>query len=124
MTTDYAVAIEPHFVKNFWPGRDGYMPMAIVEHMMQGTIEETWSYFMGREGNFGVSAHYGIARDGRIWQFVRDEDTAWANGVLNKPDTSIDWLKEVYEEGVNANLVTLAIEYEGYSGESLTEAQY
>ena len=123
-TREYEIVIEPHFVKNFWRGRDGYMPMAIVEHMMQGTLEETRRYFNGEEGAYYVSAHYGVARDGRIWQFVRDEDTAWANGILQQPDTSIDWLQEVYEEKINANLVTLAIEYEGYSGEELTEAQY
>ncbi len=121
---EHPMTIEPHYVKNFWPGRDGYMPMAIVEHMMQGTIDETFRYFNGEEGDYYVSAHYGIGRDGRIWQFVRDEDTAWANGVLNNPDTSIDWLDEVSREKVNPNLITLSIEYEGFSGQELTEEQY
>jgi len=123
-TSDYALTIEPHFVKNFWPGRDGYAPIAIVEHMMQGTLEDTRKYFNGEIEEYYVSAHYGIGRDGRIWQFVRDEDTAWSNGVLNAPDVSIDWIKEVQDEKVNANLVTLSIEYEGFSGAPLPEAQY
>lgn len=120
------IAVEKHPVKNSWKGRGGFMPVAIVEHMMQGSLEETWQYFDGKgeEGNWAVSAHYGIGREGQVWQFVADEDTAWANGVLQNPDTEIGWLKEVAEEGVNCNLVTLAIEYEGFSGEPLSDAQY
>ncbi len=118
--------IEQRPVRQYWKGRGGFMPVAIVEHMMQGSIEETWSYFDGQtsDAQARVSAHYGVARDGRVWQFVADEDSAWANGILQKPDTSLVWLKEVYEEDVNCNLVTLAIEYEGFSGEPLTGQQY
>ncbi len=120
-----SLSIEKHPVKHCWKGRGGFLPIAIVEHMMQGSLEDTWQYFNGShpDGRYEKSAHYGIARDGRVWQFVEDEDTAWANGVLQAPDTTIDWLKEVSEEQVNANLVTLAIEYEGYSGQPLTEPQ-
>lgn len=126
MSEQMAIAVEKRLVKHSWKGRGGFLPMAIVEHMMQGSLEETWQYFDGTnpEGEYPVSAHYGVARDGRVWQFVDEEDTAWANGVLQNPDTAIDWVKEVYEEQVNCNLVTLAVEYEGFSGEPLTEAQY
>ncbi len=126
MHSDYAIMIEKKLVGHHWKGRGGFMPIAIVEHMMQGTLEDTWHYFDGRttEATYQVSAHYGIGKDGRVWQFVEDEDTAWANGIMQNPDTAIGWLKEVYEEQVNCNLVTLAIEYEGFSGQALTEPQY
>lgn len=126
MQSDFALVIEKRPVKNFWKGRGGFLPIAIVERMMQGSIEDAEQYFNGRspEGVFAVSAHYGVARDGRVWQFVADEDTAWSNGVLQNPDLSIGWLKEVYQEKVNCNLVTLSVDYEGYSGESLTPRQY
>ncbi|HEX2911448.1 MAG TPA: N-acetylmuramoyl-L-alanine amidase [Chloroflexia bacterium] len=126
MVNEYAINIEQRPVSHFWKGRGGFLPIAIVEHMMQGTLEETWRYFNGKveTGEYAVSAHYGIGRDGRIWQFVADEDTAWSNGILQEPDLSIGWLKEVYQERINCNLVTLSIEYEGFSGEPLTEEQY
>ncbi len=124
MTTDFILNIQPRFVKNFWTGRDNYMPVAIVEHIMQGTLEETWQLFNGASGESFVSTHYGIGKDGQVWQFVRDEDTAWANGVLNTPNNSIEWLAEVNEKAVNPNLVTLSISYEGFSGEPLSEEQY
>ena len=125
MQNAQAIKIEKKPVSHHWQGRGGYMPIAIVEHMMQGTLEESWHYFDGKTDEVHAkSAHYGVGRDGRVWQFVEDEDTAWANGVLQYPDLSIEWLKEVAEEQVNCNLVTLAVEYEGFSGQALTEAQY
>jgi len=124
MTQDYAISIESHLVKNFWPGRGPNEPLAIVERMMQGTIETTRKYFNGEMGDYKVSAHYGVARDGRVWQFVRDEDTAWANGVVNRPDPGLNWVQEALASHTNLNTITLSIEYEGKSGENLTEAQY
>ena len=126
MQSDFAIVIDRKPVKHFWKGRGGFLPIAIIERMIQGSIEDAELFFDGRkpEGVFAVSAHYAIARDGRVWQFVDDEDTAWSNGVLQNPDLSIGWLKEVYQEKVNCNLVTLSIDYEGYSGEVLTPEQY
>lgn len=126
MQNDFAITIDKKPVKNFWKGRGGFLPIAIVERMIQGSIEDAELYFDGRgpDGVFAVSAHYAVARDGRVWQFVADEDTAWSNGVLQNPDLSIGWLQEVYQEKVNCNLVTLSIDYEGFSGEPLTPEQY
>src|SRR4051812_26139018 len=116
MQSNFAIAIDKRPVKHFWKSRGGFLPIAIVERMIQGTIEDAELFFDGRkpEGVFAVSAHYAIARDGRVWQFVDDEDTAWSNGVLQNPELSVGWLKEVYQEKVNCNLVTLSIDYEGY----------
>lgn len=125
---NYAIEIQQRPVKNFWQSRGYSKPMAIVEHIMQGTLEETFALFNGNPASDGqtykVSAHYGVARDGRVWQFVRDEDTAWANGILNDPDPRLEWLQTAQAQKVNPNVVTLAVEYEGMSGENLTEAQY
>jgi N-acetyl-anhydromuramyl-L-alanine amidase AmpD len=123
-----AIEIEQHLVKNFWQGRGNLQPVAIVEHTMQGELANTFAIFNGAPTPTGqsyrISAHYGVAKDGRVWQFVRDEDTAWANGVLNQPDPSLDWLHTPQNGKFNPNTVTLSIEYEGVSGEALTEAQY
>jgi|GEM_PF-1822637 len=119
-----AISIELYPVKNFWKGRGQQHPVAIVEHTMQGTLEDTFRYFNGDLGNYPVSAHYGVGRDGRIWQFVAVEDTAWANGIVQDYDITLDWVTEALREGVNLNSITISIEYEGYSGEPLTQEQY
>jgi N-acetyl-anhydromuramyl-L-alanine amidase AmpD len=123
-----AIEIEQHLVKNFWQGRGNLQPVAIVEHTMQGELANTFAIFNGAPTPTGqsykISAHYGVAKDGRVWQFVRDEDTAWANGILNQPDPSLNWLHTAQNGKFNPNAVTLSIEYEGVSGEALTEAQY
>jgi N-acetylmuramoyl-L-alanine amidase len=127
MLTQQSLSVEFTPVAHYWQGRGGYLPIAIVEGMMVGTLDEARRYFSGvtDDGNeYMVSAHYGIGRDGRVYQFVREDDSAWSNGILESPDTSIDWIREVHETGVNCNLVTLSVEYEGNPEEGLTEAQY
>ncbi len=118
------ISIEQQPVKNFWSGRGQAKPLAIVEGILPASLAEIFEIFNGkptREGrSYKVSAHYAIGRDGRVWQFVQDEDTAWANGVTNQPDPNLDWLQTV----PNPNLVTLAIGYEGTPGEALSEEQY
>ena len=107
---------------NFWKGRDGQKVVAIVDHIMAGTLGGTDSWF--RNPASEVSAHYGIGRDGRVWQWVATGDTAWANGLLNKPDTGISWLAACVAHSTNPNRVTISIEHEGQTGDSFTEAQY
>ena len=89
---------------------------------MQGTMESTLSWFSYPKSE--VSAHYGIAKDGRIWQFVDPHNTAWANGIVSEPDTSIKWLAVAVRDGVNPNYLTISIEHEGNSGEPMPETQY
>jgi N-acetyl-anhydromuramyl-L-alanine amidase AmpD len=121
---DFVISVEPHLVKNFWSGRGNQHPVAIVEHIMQGNIDTTLRYFNGEIGKYPVSAHYGVARDGRIWQFVLEEDTAWSNGVIQQPDSALGWVSKAQEQGLNLNTLTISIQYEGKSGEPFTEAQY
>ncbi len=85
---------------------------------MAGTLAGTDSWF--RDPSSRVSAHYGIGKDGTIHQYVREEDAAWANGVVNRPS----WPLLDRFPGVNPNLYTLSIEHEGYPGEPFTEAMY
>ena len=118
------LSIVQQSVKNFWSGRGQAKPLAIVEEMLPAPLAELAEIFDGRptrEGrSYKLSTHYAIGRDGRVWQFVRDEDTAWANGITNQPDPNLDWLHTTS----NPNLVTLAIGYEGTPGETLSEEQY
>lgn len=101
---------------NFTPGRKGQQPVAIVYHIMAGTLAGTDSWF--RNPRNKVSAHFGVGKDGSIHQYVREEDAAWANGRVNKPS----W--PLLKPGVNPNLYTISIEHEGQPGEPFTEAMY
>lgn len=102
---------------NYYAGRSGYKPAFIVNHIMCGTLAGTDAWFNDR--NSGVSAHYGVGKDGSIHQYVRDEDTAWANGQANSPT----W--PLYRQFAgHLNSSSISIEHEGYPQDGLTEAQY
>ena len=90
-------------------GREGFRPEAVVVHIMEGTLASTDSWFGTTESR--VSAHYGVARDGSIHQYVGESDTAFHAGRVWKPK----WRS--IKPGVNPNLYTIGIEHEG-SGES------
>jgi len=107
---------------NFWSGRQGNTAVAIVDHIMEGSIESAHSWFKTRRND--ASSHFGIARDGRIWQWVKVEDTAWANGIVENPDASLDWLTEGVKKKINPNILTISIEHEGHSGEPIPDTQY
>jgi N-acetylmuramoyl-L-alanine amidase len=103
---------------NYHKGRGGYKVLAIVNHVMCGTLAGTDAWFNDPKSQ--VSTHYGIGKDGSIHQYVKDEDTAWAVGLTDKP---ISPLIRQYP-GLNPNYYTISIEYEGYPQDGLTEAQY
>lgn len=100
---------------NYTSGRGGRAPVAIVDHITAGLYPGTLNWMQNPAAQ--ASAHYLILQDGRILQLVRDEDTAWANGYVERPT----W--RLYD-GTNPNRYTLSIEHENLSGGHLTEAQY
>jgi len=94
----------------------GYKTMAIVDHIMEGTLAGTDSWFANPASK--VSSHFGVGKNGEIHQYVDLKNHAWANGSLNKPT----W--PLLIPGVNPNYYTVSIEHEGKSGEVMPEAQY
>jgi len=94
----------------------GYKFIAIVNHIMAGSLSGTDSWFQNPIS--GVSSHFGIGKNGSIHQYVDLKFPSWANGGVYKPNWSL------LQEGVNPNYYTISIEYEGYSGDQFTEAQY
>jgi len=100
---------------NFWAGRKGKKIKAIVNHITAGLMPGTLSWMQNPDAQ--ASANYLVTRDGRILQLVKNEDTAWANGVVNKPSWSL-------YDGTNPNRYTISIEHEGLDGDSLTGEQY
>ncbi len=95
---------------NFSAGRHGQNIIAIINHVMLGTLDGTSQYFQQNNLANPVSSNYGIGKDGRIVQYVRDEDTAFANGIIRNPRTSeLPWITS----GINPNNQTISIEWEG-----------
>lgn len=100
---------------NYTAGRGGRIPLAIVNHITAGLYPGTLSWLQNPQSK--ASAHYLILKNGRILQLVRDEDTAWANGIVNQPNWPL-------YDGTNPNRYTLSIEHEALAGQSLTDSQY
>jgi N-acetylmuramoyl-L-alanine amidase len=73
----------------------------VVLHIMEGTLDGSDAWFRNTKSQ--ASAHFGVGKDGRIYQWVDTKDRAWAESAGNRT-----WL---------------SIEHEGRSGDSLTPAQ-
>ena|SRR3990167_322967 len=103
-----------HPSPNYTKGRNGQKIIGVVCHIMEGTLKGTDYWFM--DSASGVSAHYGIGRNGEIHYYVDEKNTAWHAGRVNKPSWSL-------MPGINPNLVTIGIEHEGNAKSVWTKAQ-
>jgi N-acetylmuramoyl-L-alanine amidase-like protein len=74
---------------------------SVVLHIMQGILDGTDSWFRNPQAQ--ASAHFGVGKDGRVYQWVDTADMAWAQAAGNPRNISI--------------------ENEGNAGDSLTAAQ-
>ena len=111
-----------HPVPNFWAGRGGERVRAVCLHVSEGSRAGVLSWFGNPKSD--ASAHYLVNKDGSVWQFVREEDTAWANGEVRSPDRRIRWLDDCLRRNQNPNRLTIAVETERRWQEPLTEPQY
>jgi len=100
---------------NYGKGRKGRKIIAIVSHITAGTFPGCLSWMRNPQAK--ASAHYLVTRQGKIYQMVRDEDTSWHAGAVNKPSWPL-------YDGSNPNRYTIGIEHEALPGERLTEMQY
>lgn len=105
--------------RNYAKGRDGYSPEVVILHRADGTMDGMDAWF--NDPAAGVSAHYGVAKDGRKHGYVDPADTAFANGLIEAGATAFI-IRE--NPGVNPNKVTISVEFEGRPGEPLTPAQF
>lgn len=101
---------------NFWKGRNGYTPIAIVIHQTEGAFAGAVSWLTNKTSQ--VSAHYVIAKDGTVVQLVADENTAWHAGRIYNPT----WKLPI--ENVNPNYYTIGIEHEILGSEAMTIEQF
>lgn len=101
--------------------REGNIPFIIVDHVSVGTMS-SMDYWFTDPDNQVSSAHFGVAKDGRIHQYVSIDRMAWANGIP-KEQFGNATAPVVQDMGINPNLYSVSIEHEGYFGD-LTEAQF
>lgn len=96
--------------------RGAHIPFAVVNHISAGTMAGMDAWFTSPDNRVS-SAHFGVARDGRIHQYVAIERMAWANGATPDSYAPADRLAPVVADnyGVNPNLYTVSIEHEGYA---------
>ena len=100
----------------------GNSPEAIVYHIAQGSLGGIDAWFNNPSSS--ASTHFAVGRSGAIHQYVAVEDAAWGNGLMDRPDLSIPWLRYCYENRINPNLRTISIEHEGFTGDPWPEAMY
>ncbi len=101
---------------NFTNKRGQYKPEIVVIHIMAGSLAGTVAWFKNPASQ--VSSHYGVGLNGEVVQFVKEEDTAWANGRVNNPTSKI-----VKEKGGNPNNYSISIEHEGYDLSKAPQSQ-
>lgn len=102
--------------------RDGHVPFLIVDHISVGSMNSLDSWFTSK-GNNRSSAHFGVAKDGRIHQYVAIERMAWANGLDAADIASSDQPAIKDNPGINPNKYSVSIEHEGHDGD-LTPTQF
>ncbi len=100
---------------NFFKGRNNHVPMAIVVHIMDGTLTGTDAWFLDSASS--LSAHYGIGKDGTVHHYVHECDTAFHAGIVHSPTWNL------YDPSINPNSVTVGIEHEGRSADVWPDAQ-
>lgn len=91
------------------PRNPNYKPVAVVMHVMAGTLAGTDAWF--NDPRAKVSAHYGIGKKGEIHQYVSENMKAWHAGVVSNPKVPL--LKNAAGVWVNPNEWTIGIEHEG-----------
>lgn len=100
--------------------RKGFKPIILVWHIGEGTKQNIINEFLNPKTE--KSSHYLICRDGSLIQFVDENLSAWANGIVWKPRSKI--VEENYLKGVSINKISISVEAEGFSYQEPTEAYY
>jgi N-acetylmuramoyl-L-alanine amidase len=110
-----------HPSPNFWPGRAGSGVDGIVLHGTAGGDGPSVAAMLSDPAR-EASTHFVIGQDGAVHQLVRLRDSAWGNGIPDRPR----WSLVTERAGVNPNRYTVSIEHAKYSADNsdpLTDAQ-
>ena len=128
----YPTAIKrPILADNFGVGRNGQTVQAIVMHIASGRLAGVFPTF--NTPGIQVSAHFCIAQDGTVEQYVSVDDTAFANGLGWQAERN-QWLNprgkivtpswQYLIPQINPNSYTVSIEHEGWPQDKWTDAMY
>ena len=107
---------ENHYKK----GRGEYRPEIIVIHVVEGLQNQAYLEFINTE----KSSHYCVSYQGEIWKFVEESDTAFTQGIVDRPTSKIFLEQRRNNPTFNANAISVSIEHEGFGHEDFTSEQY
>ncbi|HZQ10557.1 MAG TPA: peptidoglycan recognition family protein, partial [Anaerolineae bacterium] len=136
MATDWYPQAEKHETTKKYDGNQGRR--AIVLHIAEGSYQAAINWLQDAQANPNSSAHFVVAKDGRVAQLVSVNDGAWANGLKWNTDASQPsggyWtnargvqVKPTWPDivpGQNPNFYTISIEHEGFYQETWTPEMY
>src|SRR5262245_5410908 len=101
---------------NFWRGNQGRA--AVVLHVSQGTMQSMIGWFLGGSD---ATAHFGIGLDGKLYQFVSVNDSAFGNGASMQNghwhDPRGNLIQPAWGDlrpNVNPNWYTISVEHAGF----------
>lgn len=77
-----------------------------VLHVIVGTIAAADSVF--HRSGYGASAHFGVGKDGQVYQWVDTDDRAWAEGAGNPYWLSVETEGQPSEPLTNAQVASVA----------------
>lgn len=136
MALDWYPQAEKFETTKLYPGNQGRR--AVVIHIAQGGYAAAVKWLQDAQMNPNSSAHYVIAKDGRVAQLVSVNDGAWANGLKWNTDAAQpnggywtnargvrvtpSW-KDIVP-GQNPNFYTISVEHEGFYQEAWTPEMY
>jgi N-acetyl-anhydromuramyl-L-alanine amidase AmpD len=101
----------PAHPSNFATGRAHQPILAIVLHVMDGTLTGTDAWFQKHRPINPTSTHYGIGLSGAIHQYVQDSDRAFHAGSVSFNATAL----LVHQQTASPNFWSIGIEHEGTS---------
>lgn len=78
-------------------------PVGICLHTMVGTLKGTDSWF--RNPKARASSHYGIGLNGKVYQWVKESDRAWAQGSVYRPTARL--VKDRPKKNPNTYLISI-----------------
>ena len=116
--------IIPRFTTtDFSHGRGGQPIQCLCLHITDGDSALGAIQWWARP-EVEASAHYVVDSDGTIFQCVDEKDTAWTNGVINRPDRSNPFIDDWIRRNINPNRATVTTEIVGRPGRVIPAVQW
>lgn len=110
--------------RNFRAGRPSHLAIdTLVIHIIDGSLAACDATFLDNTLEVPRSAHYAIARNGDVHQYVDERDTAFHAGKIVEP-TWTGLKRGVNGAFINPNFYSIGIEHEGRANDDWPDAMY